>query len=450
LTKIQSHVFYDLNQNKIFDNGEVYLNSIVSVEPNNVLFYGSIESGSNYFVYPGNYTITYMPSLNPNWQLTTDSTSYFVTLNPGESKEVEFGIYPTEQISKIVTTVTSPPTRCNDFITFDITTKNLGTTIASGTTWFQTNEHIEQIEFTNQPDTTIMASLNYYGWHFTDLYPDQSITKQATIKVPGPPDFPVGGLLNFGAFSQFVDTNGENTSEGFRYDPEVLCSFDPNDKLVNPTRHNDYTLFDEDIIYTIRFQNTGNDVAYDVAIKDTLDGNLDHSTFRVLGSSHVDKLSTSMNDAGVVTFEFRDIFLPDSTANLEGSQGYVTYLIRANEGLLEYTPIQNSAGIYFDQNPPVLTNTTLNVMISQLPTVSTTAPDESPDFHIIPNPNKGIYEVQGIQEGTYKILNMAGQYIQSGDMKNGVQIDISDMPQGVYFMSVTINHQNIVKRIIKI
>lgn len=451
ITRLQTITFYDINQNKMQDDdeSEVFVGS-VSFEPDMIYLHSNPVNQNLYYTPPGAYTVTYDPLLNADWQLTTDSASYFVSLEEGELEEVKFGIYPTEQISKIVTTITSPPTRCNDFITFDITTKNLGTTIVSGTTWFQTDENIQQIEFIDQPDTTIITSLDHYGWYFTDLYPGYAITKQVSIQIPGPPDFPVGGWLNFGAFSQFVDINGEDTSEGFRYNPDVRCSYDPNDKLVNPKRHNDYTLFDEDIIYTIRFQNTGNDVAYDVVIKDTLDANLNHSTFRVLGSSHADKLSTSMNDAGVVNFEFRNIFLPDSTANLEGSQGYVTYLIRANEGLPEYTGIQNSAGIYFDQNPPVLTNTTLNVMVSELPTVSTTPPDESPDFRILPNPTTGIYEVQGIREGTYKIFNTAGQHLQSGDMKNNMQIDISDMPQGVYFMSVTVNHQNIVKRIIKI
>jgi len=149
-------------------------------------------------------------------------------------------------------------------------------------------------------------------------------------------------------------------------------------------------LFDEDLIYTVRFQNTGNDVAYDVVILDTLDANLDRETFRLLGSSHAERLNTSMNAEGVLTFEFRDIFLPDSTSNFEGSQGYVI------DGLAENTPVTNSAGIYFDLNPPVITNTVQSVMVSELPTVSVLSPDNELDFNIIPNPNTGLFHVQGI------------------------------------------------------
>jgi len=153
-------------------------------------------------------------------------------------------------------------------------------------------------------------------------------------------------------------------------------------------------------MYTIRFQNTGNDVAYDVVIRDTLDTNLDLESFNVLGSSHADKLQTNMTEEGILTFEFRNIFLPDSTSNLEGSQGYVTYMINAIDGLAENTPISNSAGIYFDLNPPILTNTTQNVMVSELPVVSNTSPDKLPDFTITPNPSTGIFRVNGIPQGS--------------------------------------------------
>ena len=127
---------------------------------------------------------------------------------------------------------------------------------------------------------------------------------------------------------------------------------------------NHYTLFDEDLIYTIRFQNTGNAEAFDIIIRDTLDDQLAPETFRVLNSSHYDLLSTSMENDQYLSFEFNNIFLPDSSTNFEASQGYVSYSIRSKEGLPEEAIISNSAGIYFDFNPPIITNTTQNTMLS--------------------------------------------------------------------------------------
>jgi len=333
LARILSQTFYDANQNKIQDGQEpYYTDASLLIEPQNTYF--SPNDDYVFWLDAGNYTVSYNQVANPDWQLTTDSASYFVQLADNQSETILFGVYPAQEISEIKTFITSPPARCNESITFSLTAKNVGTTVASGTMWIQIDDNITSIMPENMPDTITDSA--FYGWYFTDLYPSQSITQHITLGIPGPPDFPVGDFLYFLAFTDYDDVNGAHTSEGFRYDTEVRCSFDPNDKLVNPTRYHYETLLDEDLIYTIRFQNTGNDVAYDVRILDTLDTNLDWSTFRVLGSSHSEVLNTSLSDEGVITFDFKDIFLPDSTSNLEGSNGHVTYMISALDGIISF------------------------------------------------------------------------------------------------------------------
>jgi uncharacterized repeat protein (TIGR01451 family) len=58
---------------------------------------------------------------------------------------------------------------------------------------------------------------------------------------------------------------------------EVGSSYDPNDKAASPRGLGDdhYILPNEPLNYTIRFQNTGNDTAFTVVIRDTLDMDLD-------------------------------------------------------------------------------------------------------------------------------------------------------------------------------
>ena len=70
------------------------------------------------------------------------------------------------------------------------------------------------------------------------------------------------------------------------YESIVRCSFDPNDKRADPVGYGseNYTLKDQNIIYTIRFQNTGNDTAFHVQIIDTLDVNLNLENIRFLSS----------------------------------------------------------------------------------------------------------------------------------------------------------------------
>ncbi len=447
LGKILNTVFYDINQNKIQDNDEPnYTDARVHVEPNNVDYL------SNKIIYlqPGDYTMTYIEADNPDWELTTDSISYSFSLEESGCSNVFYGLYPNVQNSDIQTFITSTYVRCHQWVTFSVTTKNIGTTIASGTTWFQMDTVITDYSFIDEPDVVN----NYvepvvYGWNFTNLYPSQSITRQISVEIPGPPNFAVGDFLHFFSVAGYNDVNDTHSSQGFNYEPEVFCSYDPNDKLVNPSRPYDEVLFGEDFIYTIRFQNTGNDVAYDVTIRDTLDTNLDWETFRVLGSSHSEVLNTSLDNEGILTFDFPNIFLPDSTSNLEGSNGHVTYMISALDGLAENTIINNSAGIYFDQNPPIITNTTESVMVSML-TSTTTPEDLFPDLTILPNPNTGTFQVEGIPRGTYNLLNTKGQIIQSGQVESGTLIDISASAQGVYFIQMMIDEQMVTRRVVKL
>ncbi len=445
--KIHFSTFYDINQNKIQDIGEPkYNDAMMLIESNTSAF-----SQNQLSVYPfsgesGNYTISYEQD-NSEWELTTDSISYVVSLQNNENDTLYFGLHPNELVSDIRPTIASPPVRCNEIITFDINTKNLGTTIADGTLWLEVDENILTTNFIDTPDTTVTP--NRYGWFFSDLFPSQSIDKQIDLQIPGPPDFPLGDLLSFNTYSNFEDENGTNTSPTFTYSPEVRCSYDPNDKLVNPGREGDYALFDENLIYTVRFQNTGNDVAFDVVIRDTLDTNLDLESFRLLGSSHTERLNTQMSDDGILTFEFRDIFLPDSTSDFEGSQGYVSYLIRTLDGLAEETPVTNSAGIYFDLNPPIITNTTQSIMVSELPTVSVQSPDNELVFEIIPNPNPGIFHVQGITNAEYRIFNSIGQILHSGQLNNDALIDVSQATSGIYFIEIRADKQIGTQRFIK-
>jgi len=445
---IQNLTFYDTNQNQIQDNGEPLMSDIpLMLNSNNLNIYTSNDN--LYLLEPGNYNVSI--DTGTEWLLTTDSISYFIDVNINDTIPVQFGLYPSELVSDVQTTVYALWPRCNELYTIDIITKNLGTTVVSGTTWLQIDTAIVDFSFINEPDLIDNNSTpTSYGWNFTDLYPYETATWQVEILVPGPPDFAVGDILLLESLAEYTDANGSHTQEGITCGGEVRCSYDPNDKLVNPNRPYDEVLFGEDFVYTIRFQNTGNDVAYDVTIRDTLDTNLDWETFRVLGSSHSEVLNTSLDNEGIITFDFQNIFLPDSTANLEGSNGYVTYMMSALDGLAESTVIRNSAGIYFDQNPPILTNTTESVMVSMLTTATTTPDDLFPDLAILPNPNTGTFQVEGIPRGTYHLLNTKGQLIQSGKLENGTLIDISAAAQGVYFIQMMVDEQMVTRRVVRL
>ena len=148
---------------------------------------------------------------------------------------------------------------------------------------------------------------------------------------------------------------------------QVFCfpvrnSFDPNDKYVSPSGDgpSGFVRPGTDLTYTIRFQNTGTADAIDIYILDTLDANLDASTVNLIASSH--DAQFSLLSGNVLRFSFPNINLPDSNTNEPGSHGFVSYRVKQINNIAHLSTISNTAGIYFDFNPPVITNTTLNTV----------------------------------------------------------------------------------------
>jgi uncharacterized repeat protein (TIGR01451 family) len=144
----------------------------------------------------------------------------------------------------------------------------------------------------------------------------------------------------------------------------VRGSYDPNDKLATPS----LTLQDvgdgKNIDYTIRFQNTGTDTAFNVVIADTLDSKLLANQLQMVGSSHPCRTTVKDN---IIFFEFLDIMLPDSNVNKLGSNGFVSFKIKPISSVITGTIIPNKAAIYFDYNSPVITNPANTIIQNPLP-----------------------------------------------------------------------------------
>lgn len=147
----------------------------------------------------------------------------------------------------------------------------------------------------------------------------------------------------------------------------ATSSYDPNDKTPYPTGTGDsnYVYLDQTMDYRIRFQNTGNDTAFTVVIRDTLNINFD--IFSVVSGVSSHPYTFEIYGPRVLQWTFDDILLPDSTTNLEGSKGFVHFKVDPVDGSPEGTVLNNTAHIYFDYNEAIVTNTTMNVLSDFLP-----------------------------------------------------------------------------------
>ncbi|MBP6333923.1 MAG: T9SS type A sorting domain-containing protein [Bacteroidia bacterium] len=214
----------------------------------------------------------------------------------------------------------------------------------------------------------------------------------------------------------------------------VRTSWDPNDKAGVPFGQgsNNAILPGTEITYTIRFQNTGTAEAYDVYILDTLDQNLDLNTYQVLAASHA--MVPSILQDNVLRFTFANIHLPDSNANEPASHGYVTYRISPVSGVPDGTVLNNTAGIYFDYNPAVITNTTQHTIDYTLGLSKLT---KSGGLQISPNPAKDNVLIQVEKNGLYnfQVINILGAVVYTAEnLLDKVQVNTSTLPAGIYLV----------------
>ena len=136
----------------------------------------------------------------------------------------------------------------------------------------------------------------------------------------------------------------------------ITGSYDPNDKMAFPVGYGPDHLIEPgtDIEYLIRFQNVGNDTAFHVFVRDTLSAFLDPATVEVTGFSHPYQLK--VDSTGALEFAFYHIHLTDTITNEPGSHGYIRFRVSQKSGNVIGAIIRNQAAIYFDFNPPIITN----------------------------------------------------------------------------------------------
>ena len=275
------------------------------------------------------------------------------------------------------------------------------------------------------------------------------------IIAPQEPGAPGAQILSIGTadcmddsdelFNQIAQNNGNPFN--IIYCPVVRGSFDPNDKQAIPSGigAENFISPNTDIQYRIRFQNTGTDTAFRVVLRDTLSQFLDPATIVAGASSH--DYEWRLNEMGHLTFNFHNIVLPDSLTNPEASQGFVSFKISQKENLEDYTLIENSAGIYFDFNEPIITNTAFHTVLELVniniisETVNTTLPEMQ--VSISPNPmqNGAWLKVNELEVSNNllqaTLFDMTGKAIYTAK-GSGEQVWLprENLLPGIYFFSL--------------
>ncbi len=218
-------------------------------------------------------------------------------------------------------------------------------------------------------------------------------------------------------------------------------SFDPNDKTGIPIGYQaDHFIEPQRTIeYKIRFQNTGNDTAFKVVIVDTLSEFLDLSTLKILNSSH--PFSFRMINR-ILSFSFDPIYLPYRAIDEERSQGFINYSIQSKTNAPLGSKIPNTASIYFDFNPPILTNTTSHTLNREFIIVSVEPVDPLKfNVNIYPNPGTDYLILETAQlspDKDIQICDLQGHILLNQKWNgNHTMIQLNkQFKTGTYFLNI--------------
>lgn len=325
---------------------------------------------------------------------------------------------------------------------------NLGNQpITSGTLTFNKDSNVS-ITNISQAGTTPTAT--GFTYNFSNLMPFEVRTITVSMQVPTIPTVNAGQYLTNTASivpltGDVVTENNSNTLAQI-----IVNAYDPNDKMESRGEEILFSSFTSNdyLYYTIRFENTGTASAINVRINDVLDAQLDENSIRMVSTSHpnyiMDRVGNNIN------WEFDNIQLPVSVANTNIGKGYVMFKIKPKPGFAVGDVIPNTASIYFDFNPAIVTNT----FTTEFTALLNVGELENSDFVFYPNPTSDFVTVT-LKNGSNTITSilvydvLGKQIINVKASSISETLDLSSVNPGIYFVEVaTENNSKVVKKLV--
>ncbi|MES2430628.1 MAG: hypothetical protein V4556_06790 [Bacteroidota bacterium] len=348
--KVEGIVYYDNNSNGIKDINE-------PVAPNIKLV---LQKGGDYFYTNSNGS--YKINIGKNFAdtLVVTPTNYFTAFpeslpiastNNDTLIKQDFALRSTQIIDSVqISIVSGSRARPGFNYPYYIRYWNTGTTTLFPNIIIPYDA--AKLLFDSSSDHNVINSANTLNLSAGALAPGESKNFVAYFRVKT--NAAIGDSII--TVATIVDGNVSDTDVS---KAAISGSFDPNDKQATSTLSPQEVTDGEYINYTIRFQNTGNDTAFNIVIADTLDSQLQKESFEIISTSH--NCNTSLV-GNVLYFEFLNVLLPDSNINEPASHGFVTFRIRAMKSVQINDVIPNKAHIYFDYNAPIVTNVAITTI----------------------------------------------------------------------------------------
>ncbi len=425
LNTIQGNFYIDYNNNNVKDAGEPPFKSAIAktIKQNATGSWWTypVNGLSQTTVALGTYKTT-ASVLKPYYTFASDTTTNTFTTYKN-TVTINYPVHPIPG-SRDYSIYISPMSaiRPGFNVSYNLTYSNAAIdTLINKQVKFVKDSHLQFVSSVPAHTSIVGDTIT---WNIARLVPDSTGHIYVYLQADVIPVIQLGDTIRVSAS---IDSTGDlvknnNISSSVQI---VTGSFDPNDKQENfgGAMSVSEAAVGKSLTYTIRFQNTGNDTAFNITVRDTLSALLDSTSFEMINASHNYKIN--IKDGKYITWQFTDIKLLDSGHNEPLSHGYITYSIKPKLPVAIGDIITNTAAIYFDYNPPIITNTSateikgtptnaswtgavntaweepLNWNNSQVPDVNTivTIPAGVPNYPVV-NSNATCYRISVMPSAT--------------------------------------------------
>jgi uncharacterized repeat protein (TIGR01451 family) len=293
---------------------------------------------------------------------------------------------------------------------------------------------LEQNWWQYNPATPVITATGF-TYNFNDLLPYQTRRLRVKMSVPTLPTVSLGQLVTNSATIEILPGEISALNNSSSITQTIVGSYDPNDiteKHGEEIVHSTFTT-DDYLTYTIRFENTGTANAINIRVEDVLDDQLDETTLKMVDASHEYSLERVGKN---LEWNFYAIQLPPSEEDGDSQvgHGYITFKVKPFPGYQIGDVIPNTAEIYFDFNPAIITNTWTTTFVENLG-----LDDEAfNSLSVYPNPAKDKLHISNYSIITaIEITSVLGKQVLSKTTnKTSLEVDISTFTSGVYFVKI--------------
>lgn len=448
---VKGKVFADLNANCLLDSTENGIaNQQLKILPQDVQVVSDATGSFEFRAPAGSQTINYIPS--GNWGATCTAINVLLTPQSIEVLDQNVALSASSYAPDLAISYATSLWRRGFASESVLRLENKGSSVA-----YTCNLDIlypTQVDFKSSVQNFTSSGIGSFSLVIDSILPGQIISIPIIDSVNL--NAQVGEVYNV-LLSVSIDENEtELANNQFIFSEEVVGAIDPNDMLSWPRSENDYDyaeVFSKDTLrYRVRFQNVGSFEASNIFVKSTIPEGTDVESFIMVNASH--NYSYTLLDKEI-EWVFRDINLPDSTTDEEGSHGFLEFSVLVDEDVQEGQLILNSAEIVFDYENALLTNSVIHRAI-------VTRADKD-KVKIWPNPSRNgdkvwVLASAGDEQKVPLILSfilrtLDGRLIKRNNTVNEhrVLIETQDLKPGTYIIELIDengkNHKAIMVRI---